>query len=166
MLSASDLEACFGAPRGYSTVDAWEEMEASTGPLPMDYKEFVAGFGPGIIGRFLRVLHPQSATLDMFETIERMAPLYQELVPETIPHSVFPRGDGGMVQWASTVEGDACFLVRGTASTWRIGVWFRQWAQWEEYEESVPVWLVRQAEGRLTIPGLPLHTHGGFVPVD
>ncbi|MFJ3758566.1 hypothetical protein [Streptomyces sp. NPDC090080] len=132
----------------------------------MDYKEFVAGFGPGIIGRFLRVLHPQSATLDMFETIERMAPLYQELVPETIPHSVFPRGDGGMVQWASTVEGDACFLVRGTASTWRIGVWFRQWAQWEEYEESVPVWLVRQAEGRLTIPGLPLHTHGGFVPVD
>ncbi|MGI5138370.1 MULTISPECIES: hypothetical protein [unclassified Streptomyces] len=164
MLPASDLEACFGAPRGYSEVGAWEEMEAATGPLPMDYKEFVAGFGPGIVGRFLNVLHPQSATLNMFETIERMAPLYQELVPDTIPHAVFPE-DGGMVQWAVTAEGDACFLVRGTEGTWRIGVWFRQWAEWEEYEESVPVWLCRQVEGRLIIPGLPLRVHGGFVPV-
>ncbi|MFF7476909.1 hypothetical protein [Streptomyces sp. NPDC008092] len=165
MLSASDLEACFGAPRGYSGLDAWEELEAAAGPLPMDYKEFVAGFGPGIVGGFLNVLHPQSAALNMFATIEHMAPLHQELVPDAIPHPVFPK-DGGMVQWASTVEGDACFLVGGAADTWRIGIWFRQWAEWEEYEESVPAWLFRQLEGKLIIPGLPLRVHGGFVPVD
>lgn len=165
MLPVSDLEACFGVPRGYSKVDAWEELEAATGPLPMDYKEFVAGYGPGVVGAFLNVLHPQSARFDMFGTIEDMAPLYQELVPHKIPHPVFPAA-GGVVQWASTVEGDACFLVPGAEGTWHVGVWFRQWAQWEEYEEGVPVWLLRQVEATLIVPGLPLRVHGGFAPVD
>lgn len=165
MQGSGDLEACFGPPRGYSDVDAWEDLEAAAGPLPMDYKEFVAGYGPGIIGDFLNLLHPQSATLGMFDVIEMMAPLHQELVPETIPHPVFP-AEGGMVQWASTAEGDACFLVPGADRSWRIGVWFRQWAQWEEYEESVPVWLMRQAESRLIIPGLPLCYAPRFAPVD
>jgi hypothetical protein len=165
MLHPGDLEACFGVPRGYSDVDAWADLEAATGSLPADYKEFVAGYGPGIIGDFLNLLHPQSATLDMFETIALMAPLYQELVPATLPYPVFPAEDG-MVQWASTAEGDACFLVPGVEGTWRIGVWFRQWAQWEEYEESVPVWLLRQAEGSLIIPGLPLRYEPRFAPVE
>jgi hypothetical protein len=164
MLSPADPEACFGAPRGYSGVDAWEDLEVLTGPLPADYKEFVAAYGPGIVGQFLNVLHPASADLDMFETIARMAPLYQEIVPDVIPHDVFP-ADGGMVQWAHTAEGDACFLVPQADGTWRVGVYFRQWAQWEEYEESIPSWIARQVNGSLIIAGLPLRVHGGFVPL-
>ncbi|SEO88727.1 SMI1/KNR4 family protein [Actinacidiphila rubida] len=165
VVHVNDLEACFGQPRGYSTVDAWEELEAAVGPLPSDYKEFVAAYGPGVVGGFLHVLHPASAGHGMFEIMERMAPLYQELVPGPIPHPVFP-SEPGMVQWAITVEGDACFLVPRPGGGWRIGVWFRQWAQWEEYEDSVPDWLLRQAGGTLVIDGLPLHVRGGFVPVD
>jgi hypothetical protein len=45
-------------------------------------------------------------------------------------------------------------------------VWFRQWVQWEEYDDSVPDWLARQVAGSLVIPGLPLRIHGGFVPMD
>lgn len=165
MASTSELEGWFGPGRGYSGADAWEELEVASGPLPAEYKKFVAAYGPGVVGKFLCMLHPCSSTLSMFETIGRMAPLYQELVPEAIPYDVFPR-EGGMVQWAHTVEADACFLVPGTEGTWRIGVWFRQWAQWEEYDDSVPDWLARQVAGSLVIPGLPLRIHGGFVPMD
>lgn len=82
-----------------------------------------------------------------------------------IPHPVFPAA-GGVVQWASTVEGDACFLLPEAEGTWHVGVWFRQWAQWEEYKEAVPVWLLRQVAATLIVPGLPLRVHGGFAPVD
>ena len=117
------------------------------------------------VGAFLRVLHPWSAGFGMFETIESMAPLYQPLVPHKIPHRVFPAEDG-MVLWATTLDGDACFLVPEPRGAWRIGVWFRQWAQWEEYESGVPTWLLRQAEGTLIVDGLPLREYGGFLPVD
>jgi hypothetical protein len=127
----------------------------------MDYKEFVAGYGPGVVGAFLHVLHPQSAGLDMFETIERMALLYQELVPDEIPHPLFP-AEGGMVQWASTVEGDACFLVRGAGGTWRIGVWF------EQLSICVDGWREALSSPRLSpkMPNGPRHRcRGPFVCV-
>ncbi|MEV6009892.1 hypothetical protein AB0M29_24145 [Streptomyces sp. NPDC051976] len=165
MVSEEELRAGFGPPRGYSGVDAWEELEAVAGPLPTDYKEFVAAYGPGVVGAFLRVLHPSSAGFGMIETIESMAPLHQSLVPHKIPHAVFP-AEGGMVQWATTLDADACFLVPGSTGKWGIGVWFRQRAQWEEYEGGVPAWLLRQAEGTLIIDGLPLREYGGFLPVD
>lgn len=165
MSRRDDLEACFGQPRGSSGVDAWDELEAAVGQLPTDYKEFAAAYGPGVVGSFLHVLHPRSAKLDMFETMEGMAPLYQELVPDPIPYPVFPAALG-MVQWAITVESDACFLVPAPGGAWRIGVWFRQWAQWEEYEGGVADWLLRQVEGTLDVPGLPLRVRGRFVPVD
>ena len=167
MVTAQELQACFGVPRGYSGVDAWAELEAMGGrPLPADYKEFVAAYGPGVVGAFLRVLHPRSAAFGMLDWMRSMAPIHHALVSHAIPHPVFP-AEGGMVQWATTLDADACFLLPGPrGGTWRIGVWFRQRAQWEEYDDSVPAWLLHQAEGTLIIDDLPLAEYGGFLPVD
>ncbi|MDH6578610.1 hypothetical protein [Kitasatospora sp. MAP5-34] len=67
---------------------------------------------------------------------------------------------------AGTEESDACFLIPRADGSWRIGIWFRQWATREEYDQDVPTWLVGQAEGVMKIPGLPLHVRGGFAPED
>jgi hypothetical protein len=166
MVDAGEVEECFGAPRGYSGVDAWGELEAASGrPLPADYKGFVAAYGPGIVGAFLRVLHPRSAAFGMVAWIETLGPVHQRLVPHAIPHPVFP-AKGGMVLWALTADLDACFLVPGTRGSWRIGVWLRQRARWQEFEDGVPAWLVRQVRGTLVVDGLPLGEYGTFVPVD
>ncbi|WP_188285825.1 hypothetical protein [Streptomyces sp. CBMA29] len=98
--------------------------------------------------------------------ISEMAPLYHELHPEKIPCDVYPFSDSGAVLWALSAESDAFFLIPSVDGDWRIGVWYRQWAEWEEYTEDVPVWLARQAAGDLEIPGLPLSAHGGFVALD
>jgi len=163
--SVADLEDCFGPARGHSGVGAWQAIEAVAGELPADYKEFVAAYGPGVIGNFLCVLHPQSHEPTMVDMLAAMGPLYQVLVPHKIPYGLYPR-ERGMLLWATTHEGDGCFLIPRPDGTWGIGVWFRQWAQWEEYDQGVPGWLVSQATGDLEIPGLPLRTLGGFVPQD
>ncbi|MEV7022692.1 hypothetical protein [Kitasatospora sp. NPDC093558] len=163
MSFSADLELCFGPARGYSGMDAWADIEAVVGELPTDYKEFVAAYGPGVIGDFLTVMHPQAQECTMLDLMAAMGPLYQSLVPHRIPYDVHPQ-ERGMVLWANTSEGDACFLIPHADGTWNIGVWFRQWAQWEEYDGSVPGWLVRQVTGELIIPGLPLQRYGGFAP--
>jgi hypothetical protein len=160
-----DLAGCFGPARGFSAMDAWQAIESVAGDLPRQYKEFAAAYGPGVIGGFLQVLHPLSQGPTMLDTMAQMGPLYQQLVPNDIPYELYPCARG-MVQWAQTREGDACFLVPGRDGAWRIGVWFRQWAQWEEYDQDVPSWLARQVTGDLIIPGLPLRVRGGFVPLD
>ncbi|WUD70465.1 hypothetical protein OG937_01450 [Streptomyces sp. NBC_00510] len=137
-----------------------------TGPLPVSYKEFCASYGPGVVGHFLKVLHPNSSGASQSEYILQMAGLYHELYPEAIPHDVYPHSESGAVLWALSAESDALFLVRHGRTEWKIGVWFRQWSQWEEYSEEVPIWLARQAAGGLVIPGLPLGVHGGFIPLD
>jgi hypothetical protein len=157
-----DLERCFGPARNFSGLEAWEAIEAVAGELPSEYKQFVAAYGPGVIGDFLSVLHPQATEYTMLDLMNAMGPLYQALVPKRIPHDLYPR-ERGMVMWANTVEGDACFLIPRANGSWRIGVWFRQWASWEEYDQDVPSWLVSQVDGHLRIPGLPLAEHGGFV---
>lgn len=166
-MSLNDLVPYLGAPRGFSGSDVWREIESGTGPLPDDYKEFVAAYGPGAIGEFLYVFHPLEREQTMLDTIRDMAPLYQELSPGQIPYGVYPEALDGIIQWASTQEGDACFLVPATSTTaWRVGVWFRQWAQWDEFEMSVTTWLGRQLSGDLRVAGLPLADRGGFSPSD
>lgn len=165
-MSLSELEPYLGEPRGYSDDDAWLEIEAGAGTLPKDYKEFASAYGPGAIGDFLNVLHPHQRECSMLDFMRSMAPLYQEVVPDSIPHAVYPEVAPGMVQWASTAEGDPCFLVPSRSGTWRIGVWFRQWAEWEEYDMDVTTWLARQLAGQLKVVGLPLSEVGGFQPTD
>ena len=165
-MSLSEFEAYFGRPRGYSSEDAWSEIESGAGALPRDYKEFVAAYGPGVVGGVLNVLHPNQRECSMLDFMRAMAPIYQEIVPGSIPHGVYPAVVPGMVQWASTAEGDACFLVRDQSGAWRIGIWFRQWAQWEEFDMSVTAWLVRQLAGQLKVEGLPLAEVGGYRPAD
>lgn len=165
MLSRN-IQDCFGEPRTYSSTDAWSSIEEVTGRLPEAYKEFCALYGPGVIGRFLKVLHPNSLQASQSGYISQMSGLYHELYPETIPHDVYPYSETGSVLWALSAESDALFLVPSAHGEWRIGVWFRQWSQWEEYCEEVPDWLARQASGQLAIPGLPLGVYGGFSPLD
>ncbi|GAA2149930.1 hypothetical protein GCM10009760_43690 [Kitasatospora kazusensis] len=165
MSTAVDLEGCFGPARGYSDTAGWQAIEAVAGELPADYKEFAAAYGPGVIGKFLCLLHPQSREPTMVDMIAAMGPLYQVLVPHKIPYELYPHRRG-MVLWATTYEGDSCFLIPRPDGTWGIGVWFRQWAQWEEYDQDVPGWLASQVTGHLEIPGLPLRVVGGFVAQD
>jgi hypothetical protein len=161
MASAEEL---FGIAREYSDLEAWVEIEQISGDLPATYKSFVAAYGPGVFGNFLQVFHPDSTDFPMLDLIEELQPLYQEIVPEDIPCNIFP-AESGAIQWASTPEGDACFLVPKSGGSWNIGVWFRQWAQWEEYDLDVPGWIISQIEGTLKIPGLPLRAVGGFTAV-
>jgi hypothetical protein len=137
-LTGADLEGVQGdlAGSGYT----WQAIESVAGDLPRQYEEFVAAYGPGVIGGFLQVLHPLSQGPTMLDTMAQMGPLYKGLVPNDIPHELYPCARA-MVQWAQTREGDACFLVPGPDGAWRIGVWFRQWAQREEYDHDVPSWL-------------------------
>lgn len=161
-----DVRRCFGEPRQYSSMDAWRSIEESAGSLPEGYKEFCSAYGPGVIGKFLKILHPDSVGANLGDAISNMAPLHQELYPEKIPHQIHPFTEGGAVLWALSSQSDALFLVPYAHGEWRIGVWFRQWAEWEEYTDEIPDWLVRQVVGELIIPGLPLRVHGGFVPLD
>lgn len=165
MLSRS-VQECFGEPRSYSPTDARRSIEEVTGQLPEEYKEFCALYGPGVVGRFLKVLHPDSLRASQSEYISQMSGLCHELYPETIPSDVYPYSEAGSVLWALSAESDALFLVPSVSGEWRIGVWFRQWSQWEEYCEELPDWLARQASGRLAVPGLPLGLHGGFSPLE
>ena len=160
------VQDCFGEPRNYSSTDAWQSIEEKTGQLPEAYKEFCALYGPGLVGRFLKVLHPDSPEASQVGYISQMAGMYHELYPEVIPHGVYPYSETGSALWALSAESDALFLVPSGRGEWRIGVWFRQWSQWEEYCEEVPDWLARQASGDLAVPGLPLGVHGGFIPLD
>ncbi|MFD8705857.1 hypothetical protein ACFV1W_25180 [Kitasatospora sp. NPDC059648] len=98
-----------------------------TGELPAEYKQFVAAYGPGVVGDFLSVLHPQASEYTMIDLMNMRGPLYQALVPNRIPYDLYPR-ERGMVLWANTEEGDACFLIPRADGSWGIGVWFRQWA--------------------------------------
>ncbi|MFD7454291.1 hypothetical protein [Kitasatospora sp. NPDC059827] len=144
-------------------MEAWTAIEEVAGELPSEYKRFVAAYGPGVVGNFLSVLHPQAPEYTMLDLMNAMGPLYQALVPDRIPYDLYPR-ERGMVLWANTQEGDACFLIPRADGSWGIGVWFRQWAAWEEYDQDVPSWLVGQVNGDLEIPGLPLRVRGGFAP--
>jgi hypothetical protein len=156
---------CFGDPRAYSSLDAWQPIEEVVGKLPASYKEFFSSYGPGVIGRFLKILHPDSLEANQSDYISQMAPLYKELNPDPIPCDIYPFSEVGAVLWALSSESDAVFLIPSVRGVWRIGVWFRQWAEWEEFTQDVPEWLAAQASGDLVIPGLPLGVHGGFVPL-
>lgn len=165
-MMAREVLDCFGEYRNFSSVDAWWEIEDVTGPLPDSYKEFCALYGPGVVGRFVKILHPESREADQYEAVEQMAPLYQELHPEKIPRAIYPCAGDGAVLWALSAQSDAFFLVLAGRGEWRIGVWFRQWAEWEEYADEVPTWLKRQVTGELEIPGIPLRRYGGFVGLE
>ncbi|NJP42370.1 hypothetical protein [Actinacidiphila epipremni] len=161
MLSRRVIDA-FGDYRQYSSLDAWEGIEASTGQLPVEYKEFCSLYGPGIIGRFIKIFHPDSQVANMHDQISQMAPLYQELYPQKIPYEMYPFVADGAILWALSAQSDAFFLVPSGWGDWHIGVWYRQWAEWEEYSDDVPTWLTRQVVGELEIPGIPLKKYGGF----
>jgi hypothetical protein len=165
-MSMTELKGFFGKPRGYSGEDAWSEIESGAGTLSQEYKELVSAYGPGVVGGLLNVFHPDQDECSMLDFMRAMAPLYQEIVPDSIPYGVYPAVAPGMVQWASTSDGDACFLVPGRPGEWRIGVWFRQWSQWEEFDMAVTEWLAHQLAGRLRVDGLPLAEVGGFRPTD
>lgn len=160
---SNEVRACFGDARGYSTTDVWRGIEDRVGSLPAQYKEFCSAYGPGVVGKFLKVLHPESSDANMIDAIMQMSPLYHELYPEKIPCPPYSGVDVGAVLWAISVENDAFFLVPSEDECWKIGVWFRQWAEWEEYAEDVPEWLARQVTGDLVIPGIPLRVYGGFM---
>ncbi|MFD0526709.1 hypothetical protein ACFQ1I_04675 [Kitasatospora arboriphila] len=123
MVAAEDVERCFGLPRGYSDVEAWGAIEEVAGELPTEYKQFVAAYGPGVVGDFLSVFHPKSAGYTMLDLMNTTGPLYQALVPRRIPYDLHPR-ERGMVLWANTQEGDACFLIPRADGSWGIGVRF------------------------------------------
>ncbi len=162
----SDVSRYLGSPRDFSGMDSWQAVEDVTGPLPVEYKRFCSEYGAGIICEFLTLFHPGSAQVNMQEISASMAPLYQELHPRKIPYGVYPEDPEGMVQWANSIDGDGFFLIPRSFETWGIGVWFRQWGEWEEYDSSVPEWIASQMSGDLIIPGIPLQEHLGFKPLE
>jgi hypothetical protein len=160
-----DASQYLGVPRGFSGTDAWQGIEEETGPLSVEYKEFCSQYGPGIVCDFLTLFHPGSTQANMQAISASMAPFYQELHPGRIPYAVYPEDPDGIVQWASSVDADAFFLIPRSFETWGVGVWFRQWGEWEEYDVSVPEWLISQISGDLIIPGLPMQENLGFKPL-
>ncbi|MGA5821497.1 hypothetical protein ACPC54_26935 [Kitasatospora sp. NPDC094028] len=156
----SVAESVIGAPREYSRPDVWGPVELRYAiSLPEEYKEFVSAYGPGVIGSFLGLLHPGNE-MDSLEALHAaMCPLYREISPVKIPYRILP-DRGGAFLWGLTTEGDACFLIPDASKGWRVGIWFRQWAQWWESEQDFSTWMADILSGGLVIEGFLLGRSG------
>ncbi|MFC8450245.1 SMI1/KNR4 family protein [Kitasatospora sp. NPDC057223] len=151
-----------GSPRKYSTIEVWEEIEREFGiSLPGDYKGFISAYGPGQIGRFLTLLHPGSGEDSLSYLHKALAPSYRALFPQKIPYPILPEKDGALL-WGLTDEGDACFLIPINPNQWAVGIWFRQWAEWWESEDSFSDWMSGIISGHLEIDGFTLGRGGAI----
>jgi hypothetical protein len=94
----------------------WVEVERKLGrQLPTDYKEFATRFGPGHFeDGYLWVAVPQGEgrRLNFFESLDVNIGVLRDVRSrgEAIPYPLYPE-NGGVIPWASTVDGDVFFWV-------------------------------------------------------
>jgi hypothetical protein len=146
---------------------SWREIEDWAGiELPVDYKEFVDGYGDAVIFRHLFVAHPDGSEplLQVMQEERRMFLTGVEESADEAPAS--SSGLGKFLPWAyHDFNGDVCFLVppsRGNEN-WSVAIAFRQCPEVQIFPGGVMEFLQSLAEGRVP-RGWP-HAEVGWVSV-
>ena len=103
------------------TDNDWLEVEDQFGPLPTDFKTFLADYGTGCIGGFIWIFNPASnENLNLGRQIEKqLAALREVNVPGL---TLFP-ADTGILPFGITDNGDLlAWRVHGEPNTWHVVV--------------------------------------------
>ncbi|MDY0815648.1 hypothetical protein [Kitasatospora purpeofusca] len=125
MSNLDEIYRIFGrpSPHGYEG-GAWREVEDYLGlSLPVDFKEFVDAYGPGMVCGELVIFHPLGPT----PLLERMKDINESFggswrsEPGMYPFSFFPNS-GGLISWGYDYSGDEHFFwpCDESSSNWKI----------------------------------------------
>lgn len=143
------------------TQGSWSSVEEKLGcELPDDFKEFIAVYGSGTIGRFISVLNPFSKrpNLNLLEQSRRQLDALRILLDEfgeRNPYDLFP-APGGLLPVAITDNGDVIhWLTNGGAAGWTIVVNEARSPDYEQFDCSLTSFLEGLLDGSIRCRAFP-----------
>lgn len=127
---------------------AWSKVEKMLGTrLPSDYKEFVAAYGSGLLGRLIVVLNPFSKTegIEFFSGAGLMTnglrALKAALGDTEVPYDVFP-DPGGLLPWGGDQNGNGLYwLTGGEPDKWPCVVGEGRGDLWQQFDMPMTKFL-------------------------
>ena len=140
----------------------WTAVEEALGrAIPADYTAFMAEWGPGGIGDFIRLFAPNGAFPAVRMPDATLGPVrsYETLKahhPQTFTMPVFPQ-DGGLMPFAVTDNGDYLGWIVGPGGpeTWPVGIWGEDEGVAEVFPMSFGPFIVELVKGELRPQAFP-----------
>ena len=143
----------FGPPQRFrpASPESWREIELWAGiELPLDYKQFVDGYGDAVVFKHLFVAHPEGVDplLKVMQEERQSFLADEDVSPDVIPGE--SSGLGRFLPWAyHDFNGDICLLVPPSADMlkWTVAVAFRQCPEVQIFPGGVTEFLQALAGG-------------------
>ena len=140
---------------------SWDAVEGELGvELPAGYKEFVATYGTGSIGKFLWIFNPASKNRSLNgEAIRYFQSSYTELkqdFPADYTRPTFPALNS-FLPWAVTDNGDTLvgILCDKPPNSWKVGVMASDQVAEEIYESDFVEFIVQLLDQEIDSKILP-----------
>ncbi|QDT23932.1 SMI1/KNR4 family protein [Gimesia chilikensis] len=129
----------------------WAAVEKKLGlQLPDDYKLFVAKFGSGLLGSFVRVYNPFSKDeyLALQKSVISVCEIYQ-MLSDTFPYEFYPETPG-LLPWGNDDNGNSLFwLTRGARNKWPVVVCSGRDNRYQLFEMGMTAFLARTFTGEV-----------------
>jgi hypothetical protein len=161
-----DLTRLCPPPSAPPAVD-WTAAERALGrPLPQDYKDLAAAYGPGSFSNFLHVYHPSgSLTGSLASSVQEQLQRDRDQGTFPVPHD--PRH---LLVAGVTDNGNYLFWITEPASepdAWRIAINEARGHDWYTFDGTLTDLLTALLRGELHVPLFPtdvLHRGATFTP--
>ena len=107
-------------------LDRWRAVELKLGvTLPVDYRDFIFGYGSGLFARFYGIYSPFAASewTNLLTSVERVCRGLGQIKrdwPEQVPYLIYPDCPG-LLPWGRDENGnDYYWLTKGPPNTWQV----------------------------------------------
>jgi hypothetical protein len=156
-MSINDLTAVVPPPDTPAAVPAklnWKEIEKALGVLlPMDYKDFVARYGSGLLGNFIRVFNPfdEYEYMGLVPSVVRICGIRRELKESEgdaeVPFDVYPKSPG-LLPWGNDENGNGLYwLTEGATDHWPCIVGAGRDRRWQRFDMTMTTFLATALNG-------------------
>ncbi|MFI9384812.1 SMI1/KNR4 family protein [Kutzneria sp. NPDC052558] len=142
-------------PRGSETVVDWRGVEGRLGfELPVDYKELVERYGPGVFDEFIHIFQPECPTesIDLEKQVSDSLWALNYLVQEgeVVPYDLRPPAE--IISVGRTDNGDIIYLRRRPVENpdlWPVVVNEARGDDWGQFEGGLTQFLTDVLSGEI-----------------
>ncbi|MFI9772712.1 hypothetical protein ACIHJG_38610 [Streptomyces sp. NPDC052415] len=155
----NELSQIMPPPAEGGTIVDWDHVERNYElPFPADFKDFIRRYGAGLIDDYLSVKAPDPGNrfIDLIQSSFDFAGTLRgvrDTLPVELSHPLESRV-GGIILWAANEDGDLCFWISDghNPDRWRVGVYSRNFNDWNEYPFGFSEFLVGVLKGEIESP--------------
>jgi len=135
----------------------WGSIEIELGvSLPEDYKAFVVTYGSGLLGNFIRIHNPFSASeyTALVPSVRRVSEIYREIKQsegeDAVPFGIYPESPGLFV-FGNDENGNFLFwLTEGEPDQWSCLIGEGRGADWDRYDMPMTTFLAKALKDEIS----------------